>query len=121
MESSVFHQTRVAHDFDVCRGGWYGDYNDPLTHLELYTSDNSMNYAGWKDPEYDKLVTEAKVSSGKERFDKFYEAEKLLMESYAYMPISYDVYTCLINQDRVSGFEILSTGVYRFINADVTE
>ena len=121
MESAVFHQTRVAHDFDVCRGGWYGDYNDPLTHLELYTSDNSMNYASWSNPEYDKLITEAKGSTGKERFDKFYAAEKLLMEGYAYMPISYDVYTCLINQDKITGYEILSTGVYRFINADVVE
>lgn len=121
MESSVFHQTRVGHDFMICRGGWYGDYNDPLTHLELYTSDNSMNYAGWSNPEYDQLISEAKVADGKERFDKFYAAEKLLMEGYAYMPISYDVYTCLINQDRVVDYEILSTGVYRFINADVVE
>lgn len=121
MESSVFHQTRVAHDYYVCRGGWYGDYNDPLTHLELYTSENSMNYSSWSNPEYDKLITDAKGLSGKERFDKFYEAEKLLMEGYAYMPISYDVYTCLINQDKISGYEILSTGVFRFIYADVTE
>lgn len=121
MESAVFHQTRVAHDFDVCRGGWYGDYNDPLTHLELYTSENSMNYAGLKNAEYDQLINEAKVSSGKERFEKFYAAEKILMESYAYMPISYDVFACLINQDKITGYEILSTGVYRFTNADVTE
>ncbi len=121
MESSVFHQTRVGHDFTICRGGWYGDYNDPLTHLELYTSDNSMNYAGWSNPEYDQLINEAKVSDGKERFDKFYAAEKILMEGYAYMPIAYDVYTCLINQDKVVDYEILSTGTYRFMYADVVE
>lgn len=121
MESSVFHQTRVAHEFDICRGGWYGDYNDPLTHLELYTTGNPMNYAAWSNAEYDQLIADAKVSSGAERFQKFYDAEKLLMESYAYMPITYDVYTCLINQDRVSDFELLSTGVYRFTHADVTE
>ncbi len=121
MESAVFHQTRVAHEFEVCRGGWGGDYNDPLTHLELYTGDNAMNYASWSDPEYDKLINEAKVSTGKERFDKFYAAEKILMESYAYMPISYNVYTCLINQDKIKDFELLSTEVYRFINADIVE
>ena len=47
MESAVFHQTRVAHDFTVCRGGWTGDYADPLTHLELYVTRGPTNYSGF--------------------------------------------------------------------------
>lgn len=120
MEAAVFHQTRVAHDFDICRGGWFGDYNDPLTHLELYEAGNDMNYAGFSDPEYDKLIEAGKVATGKERFDKFYEAQKILMDSYSYMPVAYNVYLCLINQDRVQDYEILS-GVFRFIYADVID
>lgn len=119
MESAVFHQTRVAHDFQVCRGGWYGDFADPLTHLDLYVTDNFGNYANWSSEEYDQLIAEAKVLSGAERFEKFYAADKLLSESYAYMPISYDVYTTLVNSSRVTGWEMTSTGVLSFINAEM--
>lgn len=121
MEAGVFHQTRVAHDFDICRGGWGGDYSDPLTHLELYEQGNDMNYAGFSDPEFDKLMAEGKVSTGKERFEKFHAAEKILMDSYAYIPISYQVSKCLINQDRVTGYYITEGGLYRFTDADVIE
>lgn len=119
MESAVFHQTRVAHDFEVCRGGWYGDYADPLTHLDLYVTDNFGNYANWSSAEYDQLIAEGKVLSGSERFEKFIAADKLLSESYAYMPISYDVFIALVNSDKVSGWEMTSTGVLNFVGAEV--
>ncbi|MEF9894386.1 MAG: peptide ABC transporter substrate-binding protein [Clostridia bacterium] len=119
MESAVFHQTRVAHDFEVCRGGWWGDYADPLTHLDLYVSGNFGNYADWRNPEYDQLIAEAKLLSGAARFEKFYAADKLLSESFAYMPIAYAVHTSLINSDKVIGAQMSSTGVLNFLNAEV--
>ncbi len=121
MESAVFNQTRVEHDFDICRGGWGGDYEDPLTHLELCQTENETNYAGYSDPEYDRLINEAKESTGKERFDKFYEAEKLMMASYSYIPVYYSVARNLVNQDRVKDFYITAGGLYRFTYADVVE
>lgn len=121
MESSVFHQTRVAHNFDICWGGWNGDYNDPLTHLELYVTGNPLNYADWSNPEFDALIKEGANSSGDKRFDDFYKAEKLLMEDFAYIPVYYGVYTCMINKDRIKDYEVLSTGVYRFAYSDVIE
>lgn len=119
MESAVFHQTRVAHDFMVCRGGWTGDYADPLTYLEIYMSDNPANYSGFASEEFDQLVNEGRVLTGSERFDKFYEAEKILMESYDYMPISYRGDPVLVNSDKIEGWDWLSTGHASFVYADV--
>ena len=119
MESAVFHQTRVAHDFSVCRGGWTGDYADPLTYLEIYMSDTFSNYAGFNSPEFDQLVSEGRVLSGSERFEKFYAAEKILVENYDYMPISYCGDKLLVNNDKIIGWEWLSTGVPSFVYADV--
>lgn len=121
MESAVFHQTRVARDFTVCRGGWTGDYTDPLTYLEIYMSDTFSNYSGFNNPEFDQLVNEGRVLTGKERFDKFYAAEKLLMENYDYMPISYSGDKVLVNSDKILDWEWLSTGIASFVYADVTE
>jgi len=121
MESAVFHQTRVAHNMDICRGGWWGDYFDPLTHLELYKSDMFGNYAEWISPEYDKLIEEAVVLDGEERFDKFYEADKLLEESYAYMPISYSVNMCLVDNDKITDWQMTPNGTLDFTRSDITE
>ncbi len=121
MESAVFHQTRVAHDFMVCRGGWTGDYADPLTHLELYVSDGPTNYASFANEEFDALIKDGSQLSGQERFDKFYEAEKILMESYAYMPISYKTDMTLVNNDKIVDWEWMSTSAPSFVYADVVE
>ncbi len=121
MESAVFHQTRVAHDFQVCRGGWTGDYADPLTYLEIYMSDSPTNYPGFNNPDFDKLITEGRVLTGPERFEKFYEAEKLLIEGYDFMPISYEGDTVLVNSDKIDGWEWTSGGYYNFAYADVVE
>lgn len=121
MESAVFHQTRVAHNFTVCRGGWTGDYPDPLTHLELYTTGNPTNYASFANPEYDKLIEEGRVLTGEERFKKFYAAEKILMDSYTYMPISYEADVTLVNNDKIVDWEWLSTSAPSFIYADVVK
>ncbi len=119
MESAVFHQTRVAHDFTVCRGGWTGDYADPLTHLELYVTGGPTNYSGFADKQYDKLIEEGKGLTGSERYSKFYEAEKILAESYTYMPISYEADVTLVNNDKITDWEWLSTGSPSFVYADV--
>ena len=121
MESAVFHQTRVAHDFTVCRGGWSGDYADPLTHLELYLSGSPNNYASFSSEEYDTLINEARELSGKERFDKFYEAETILMDSYVYMPISYKADVTLVNNDKIVDWYWMSTSAPSFVYADVIE
>lgn len=121
MESSVFHQTRVAHDFEVCRGGWWGDYFDPLTHLELYTTGMFGNYADWQNSEYDQLINEAKVLDGEARFEKFYQADKLLEESFAYIPISYSVNKCLVNNDKITNWQMNPNGILDFNRADVIQ
>lgn len=119
MESAVFHQTRVAHDFMVCRGGWTGDYADPLTHLELYVTDGPTNYGVFSDEKFDTLLNEARVLSGTERFDKFHEAEDILMDSYVYMPISFATDLTLVNNDKIVDWYWMSTSAASFVYADV--
>ncbi len=121
MESSVFHKTRVAGDFQITKGGWGGDYNNPLTHLELYVPGNDFNYSEFANDDYTRLIEEAKMSSGQESFDKYHQAEKILMDSYAYMPVTYSVFTCLIDQDKITDFDITFGGYYSFVNADIVE
>lgn len=121
MESAVFHQTRVANDFDITRGGWGGDYNDPLTHLENYGIDADINYANWLNDDFAKLISEGKAFVGAERMAKFREAEQILMDSYSYMPISFGTTKTLVNSDKIINWEMTSTSAPYFVNADVIQ
>ncbi|MDL5375689.1 peptide ABC transporter substrate-binding protein [Exiguobacterium mexicanum] len=68
---------------------WGPDYQDPLTNLGIFTSDNGQNDINYKSAAYDKLIDEASAETSIDaRYDKFKEAETLLIEQdQAIMPL----------------------------------
>jgi oligopeptide transport system substrate-binding protein len=54
------YQTSLATlDYPMARGGWIGDYPDPETFLEMWTTDHSQNRTGWTSAPYDRLLAVA--------------------------------------------------------------
>lgn len=88
-EWAVFQDTRHQGNFEVARAGWIGDYEDPMTFLDLWTSYSGNNDAHWYRTEYDKLIEDSKLASGAERDAKLYAAEKMMMDDMIIMPIYY--------------------------------
>ncbi|EFI42086.1 peptide ABC transporter substrate-binding protein [Peptoniphilus sp. oral taxon 386] len=77
-----------AHDFEISRAGWVGDYSDPMTMLDLFIKGGAMNDSGHDNPEYDALINEARQSADqKVRMDAMKKAEKVLMEDMPIVPI----------------------------------
>ncbi len=68
---------------------WGPDYQDPLTNLGIFTSENGQNDINYSSSEYDKLIDEASAETSIDaRYDLFKEAEALLIEQdQAIMPI----------------------------------
>lgn len=58
-EWKSYMKTQAQLDYQVSRAGWVGDYSDPHTFLEMYTSDSTIGHTGWKNAEYDGLVTKS--------------------------------------------------------------
>jgi oligopeptide transport system substrate-binding protein len=80
-EMKVYQSAQTALDYDVSRSSWIGDYNDPNTFLELFTSENGNNRTGWKNPRYDRLIAEAnRQLDAVKRAALLREAETLLVE-----------------------------------------
>lgn len=95
---------RSKMDFDLLWGGWYGDYLDPKTFLDLFLSEGRQNVSGWKNTKYDKLMEKAdKVETKKERMEFFQQAESLLLEEAAVIPILVKTKTYLV-QPYVRGY-----------------
>ncbi|MBE1443235.1 oligopeptide transport system substrate-binding protein [Paenibacillus sp. OAS669] len=74
-------------NFDTLIGLWGADYNDPMTFLDMWVSDNkSFNYMGYSNPVYDELVKGAdKEVDLAKRSKMLIDAEKTLMND---MPLS---------------------------------
>lgn len=92
--SNVPFKTRLnrsdSGDFDVVMTAWSADFSDPITFLELLTSDNKQNDGKWKNEEYDRLIEASKnqdVNDPAKRWDDMVQAEKILMEDQGVAPI----------------------------------
>ncbi len=67
-------------DFQLSWQGWIADYNDPMTFLDLFISDSSFNTQKYSNPQYDKLIAQAKEElDANKRMDMLEEAERILV------------------------------------------
>lgn len=76
-------------DYEITVSGWAGDYNDPLTFLDIFTSGHDFNNSGYSNQAYDQLISDAKkeVTNSSERLALLHDAEKLLLEDMSVAPL----------------------------------
>ena len=59
---------------------WTGDYNDPMTFLDLFVSGTGIIPTGWESAEYDALIKEVQGSMDKDvRIENFKKAEQMVI------------------------------------------
>lgn len=117
-EWAVFQSNRVAHNFEIARGGYIGDYPDPVGLLELLAEDSSNNHPDWHNQEFNELINKSRFASGSERDAYIYRAEEILMEDAPIAPIFYYTDPLMVNE-RVSGWEKNSMSYWYFGNVDI--
>ncbi len=107
-------------DFSIATASWIGDYNDPLTFLDMWTSKSTNNRAKWSDPQYDKLMADASATSDQSlRFDLFQDAEKLLMEQSPIIPLYYYTSMALISPQLKGWYpNILDHHPYKYMSLE---
>ncbi len=124
---NVFLEDRKNGNYTgLCREGWIADYDDPINMLEIFTSDSGNNdmqlgkgdssaAPDWDD--YDALISEIRTTTDFEaRVELMHEAEDMLMETWAVIPIYYynDLY---MQKSNVSGIYSTVTGMKYFMYA----
>lgn len=105
-EWKVYLETRrLKEKTQAFRAGWIGDYNDPNTFLEMFKSNSGLNDVALNLPEFDQLLADAeKESNPEKRFELLKQADKLLVESYAVLPLYTYVKAHLV-KPYVKGFK----------------
>jgi len=138
-EWSTFLNTRKEGNYSVARNGWLADYNDPISFLDMWTTNSGNNdvqfgrgehatFAGytykgqsgktWAES-YDKLIAEIKATKDPAtRFDLMHQAEDILMETGAICPIYYytDIY---MSSKNLKGYLVSPLGYKIFTTAYV--
>jgi len=118
---NVFLETRKQGDFQVARDGWLGDYNDPVSFIDIWVTGGGNNNAQWSNKEYDKIVSEIKsTTNSKERYAKMHEAEDILAKDMPIIPIYFYTDLYLIS-DKLEGMYTSPLGYKYFMYCTVTE
>ncbi|MDR1560540.1 MAG: ABC transporter substrate-binding protein [Clostridiales bacterium] len=94
-EWATFLNTRKNGEYQVARNGWLGDYNDPISFLDMWITDGGNNDAQWSNTEYDGLISEIKNSGDQaRRMELMHQAENIIFDEWMLCPIYYyvDVY-----------------------------
>jgi len=83
---------------------WIGDFADPLTFLQMWTSDSSLNLSSFRDDDYDALIQESMELRGSERYDTLAEAEEHLLQGAIVMPIKNSPAFNIIDLQSIDGW-----------------
>lgn len=120
-EWAVFINTRQNGDFQIARHGWLGDYNDPMTFLDLFTTGNGNNDAQWSNQQFDELINKARLATDEaERMAALHEAEKLMMEDAIMIPILHYTENTMI-KPYVKGLVKSMLGFTLYDKADIVK
>jgi len=92
-------------NFMIARGGWYGDYGDPTTFLDLSLSKAGNNVRKYQNEEFDRML-EVAASEGdpRERLRLLAEAERFLMtEAVPMIPMYHYTTTYMFDPTLIRG------------------
>ena len=103
-EWKVYLQNRKQKNYQMARAGWIGDYLDAITFLDMFTSGSGNNDFGYINPDFDRLVEQAKAETDSTRREKLLrEAEQMVIaRDMAVAPIYFYLHQYL-QKPRVTG------------------
>ena len=106
-----------AGNFTLTISSWIGDFIDPISFLQMWTSSSNLNDAGYSSRDYDRMIDRAIGSTGLDRMQLLAEAEELLLQDAVILPVNHLVSYSLIDLQRVSGWtpNLLDIHPFRYL------
>jgi len=106
-EWKVYLNSLSSLDYSISRAAWIGDYPDPNTFLDMFTTGNPNSRTGWSNKDYDALIANAaRTADPRKRFVTLAAAERLLVTEQAPIaPIYYYVGIQLYDPAKLGGIE----------------
>ena len=99
-----YYRELKNNDYTLGTISWIGDFPDPLTFLQMWTTDSNLNDSGYSNPEFDKEIEESMTLSGNQRYEYLSRAEKRLIDDAVVIPVSNTPSVNLVNTDILFGW-----------------
>lgn len=99
-------------DYDINVSGWGADFADPITYLDLFTSDNTNNYGRFKNSQYDALIEASRnqdVNDSDKRWQDLIAASDLLNAQQGIVPL-YQASQATLIRPNIQGLITNSSG-----------
>lgn len=120
-ESKITLPFRESGNYQMARTSWTGDYNDPLTMLQIMTSYSDINYGGFSNARYDYLIEYASVSANaQKRIEALKEAESIIFDEVPIIPLIYRTDFLIVNP-KLKNYIDEPLGRYKFNYAYLEE
>ena len=89
-------------DYQIAASTWLADYNDPMTFLDLWTTNSDFNDINFSNKRYDQLIAGAKKEADEnKRMQMMLEAEKILVEEDSALVPAYYVAGVTLSKPEV--------------------
>jgi oligopeptide transport system substrate-binding protein len=118
MPKAEYLSNVTSNNYDLALTNWAPDYDDPMTFLNLWTTEGCEIAENWSNAEYDQIIkdctTGAYVNDYQARWAAMYDAEKILLENAVIAPLYTNASANLISSN-VSGIEFHSVAFKRVL------
>ena len=111
---SEYYKSLRSDDYAMGQITWIGDYADPMTFLQMWEKNSSLNDAGFYNEEYDTLLEE---TGDENRLEKMAEAEEILLDTAQVLPMSHSPALNLIDLRFIDGWyhNVLDIHPFKYI------
>ena len=108
---------------EIARGGgyvigastWIGDFADPLSFLQMWTTGSKLNDAKYASERYDTLLEKAMSENSEARYDLYAQAETLLLsDDVVVIPLTNPPSINLVDLDRITGWYANALDIHPF-------
>ena len=76
-------------NFTISTLSWIGDFADPLTFLEMWTSNSNLNNSKFSSKEFDNIIEDSSNLNQDQRYKELSKAEKILLDNSIVFPINH--------------------------------
>ncbi len=89
-EWKVFLDTRIQEDYQISRAGWLPFSPEPAELYELAHGDSPNNQTGWRNPEYDGILNQARREMDLTKRRQLYDQlDQILADEMPLIPIGF--------------------------------
>lgn len=91
-------------DMTLAHTTWIGDFADPEAFLQMWTENSPLNDAGYSSEEFSQSLEKSYGAEGTERMNLLAEAETILLQQAAVLPIYHGFGVSVIDIDYIEGW-----------------